>query len=109
MDVLEANEEASKIVGEKEGLLQYATINPLHRESFDQAKDILPRPKCVGIKIHPESHEYPIAEHGDPIFESAAKHRMVVLAHSGYINSVPVLRNPRRLLYRTQNNARPSW
>ena len=89
LDVLKANEEASKIVDENEGLLQYAIINPLQRESYDQAEDILQRPKCVGIKIHPESHKYPIAEHGDPVFEFAAKHRTVVLAHSGDINSVP--------------------
>ena len=89
LDVLKADEEASKIVAENEGLPQYAIINPLHRESYGQAKDILPRPKCVGIKIHPEAHQYPIAEHGDPIFEFAAKHRTVVLAHSGDINSVP--------------------
>ena len=89
LDVLKANEEASKIVDENEGLLQYAIINPLQRESYDQAEDILQRPKCVGIKIHPESHKYPIAEHGDPVFEFAAKHRTVVLVHSGDINSVP--------------------
>ena len=89
LDVLQANEEASKLVDENEGLLQYAIINPLQRESYDQAEDILQRPKCVGIKIHPESHEYPIAEHGDSVFEFAAKHRTVVLAHSGDINSVP--------------------
>ena len=89
LDVLQANEEASKIVDENEGLLQYAIINPLQRESYDQSEEILQRPKCVGIKIHPESHQYPIAEHGDPVFEFAAKHRTVVLAHSGDINSVP--------------------
>ena len=89
LDVLQANEEASKIVDENEGLLQYAIINPLQRESYDQAEEILQRPKCVGIKIHPESHQYPIAEHGDPVFEFAAKHRTVVLAHSGDINSAP--------------------
>ena len=89
LDVLKANEEASKVVDENEDLLQYAIINPLQRESYDQAEDILQRPKCVGIKIHPESHKYPIAEHGDPVFEFAAKHRTVVLVHSGDINSAP--------------------
>ena len=89
LDVLEANEEAAMVVDENEGLLQYASINPLQRESYAQAADILQRPKCVGIKIHPESHQYPIAEHGDPVFEFAAKHRTVVLAHSGDVNSAP--------------------
>ena len=89
LDVLEANEEAAMVVDENEDLLQYAIINPLQRESYAQAADILQRPKCVGIKIHPESHQYPIAEHGDPVFEFAAKHRTVVLAHSGDVNSAP--------------------
>tara|TARA_Y100001968_G_scaffold170440_1_gene155946 strand:- start:676 stop:1503 length:828 start_codon:yes stop_codon:yes gene_type:complete len=89
LDVLEANEEAAMVVDENEDLLQYAIINPRQRESYAQAADILQRPKCVGIKIHPESHQYPIAEHGDPVFEFAAKHRTVVLAHSGDVNSAP--------------------
>ena len=57
LDVLEANEEAAMVVDENEDLLQYAIINPLQRESYDQAEDILQRPKCVGIKIYPEAHE----------------------------------------------------
>ena len=89
LDVLKANEEATKVVDENEGLLQYVIINPLQPESYDQAVDILQRPKCVGIKIHPESHKYPVAEHGDPVFEFAAKNEAVVLVHSGDVNSAP--------------------
>ena len=89
LDVLKANEEASKVVDENEGLLQYVIINPLQPESYVQAVDILQRPKCVGIKIHPESHQYPIAEHGEAVFEFAAKHNAIVLAHSGDVNSSP--------------------
>ena len=89
LDVLKANEEASKVVDENEGLLQYVIINPLQPESYDQAVDILQRPKCVGIKIHPESHQYPVAEHGDAVFKFAAEHTAVVLVHSGDVNSAP--------------------
>ncbi len=89
LDVLGANEEAAQVVDENAELLQYVIINPLQRESYDQAADFLQRPKCVGIKIHPESHQYPIADHGDPVFEFAARHKAVVLVHSGDVNSAP--------------------
>jgi predicted TIM-barrel fold metal-dependent hydrolase len=43
---------------------------------------------CVGIKIHPEEHIYPITEHGPAIFEFAARHKAVVLSHSSEQNSL---------------------
>jgi hypothetical protein len=44
--------------------------------------------KCVGIKIHPEEHAYPINEFGAEIFRFAAEHRAVVLSHSSEQNSL---------------------
>ncbi len=44
---------------------------------------------CVGIKIHPEEHVYPIREHGRKLFEFAAKSKAVVLTHSGQEKSLP--------------------
>jgi len=49
---------------------------------------MLSRPKCAGIKIHPEEHCYPIHEFGAEIFEFAARHRAVVLSHSSEPNSL---------------------
>jgi hypothetical protein len=46
-------------------------------------------PHCVGIKIHPEEHCYPVREFGDDIFSFAAARRAVVLSHSGERNSLP--------------------
>ena len=78
-----------RIVNETEGLLQWVVIDPLKPETFKQADEILQLPKCVGIKIHPERHSYPILKHGRAIFEFAAKRRAVILSHSGNNNSIP--------------------
>jgi len=81
------NEEAAYSVPKTPGLLQYVVIDPLKEETFAQAERMLSQPTCVGIKIHPEEHGYPIADHGGKIFEFAARHRAVVLTHSSEQNS----------------------
>lgn len=86
-DPVNGNIHAAKIVAETEGLLQYVVIDPLKPATYEQAADMLKLPKCVGIKIHPEEHGYPIVEHGRKIFEFAAKHRAIVLTHSSEQNS----------------------
>lgn len=77
------NQDAAKVVSETHGLLQWVVINPLQPDSYQQAAEMLQSPKCVGIKLHPEEHVYPITDHGDALFEFAAKHDAVVLVHSG--------------------------
>jgi predicted TIM-barrel fold metal-dependent hydrolase len=69
--------------------LQWVVIDPLKPETYDQADEMLQLPKCVGIKIHPEEHGYPIAEHGEPIFRFAAERRAIILTHSGEQRSMP--------------------
>jgi uncharacterized protein len=64
------------------GLRQYFVIDPRRTETYAQAEELLGQPHCVGIKIHPEEHGYPIREHAQAIFEFAARHRAVVLAHT---------------------------
>ena len=86
-DPVQGNLNAAKIVAETDGLLQYVVIDPLTPATYDQAAEMLQSPKCVGIKIHPEEHVYPIVEHGRKIFEFAAKHKAVVLTHSSEQNS----------------------
>jgi uncharacterized protein len=88
-DAVAGNEEARRVVEENDGLLQWVIVDPLHPATFEQAMDMLAGPKCVGIKIHPEEHGYPIAERGREIFELAARLRTVVLSHSGETNSLP--------------------
>lgn len=86
-DPVRGNANAARIVAETEGLLQYVVIDPLKPETYEQAADMLKLPKCVGIKIHPEEHGYPIVEHGRKIFEFAARHRAIILTHSSEQNS----------------------
>ena len=82
-DTCVGNAEAARVVGETNGLLQWVVVNPLQPESYEQAAEMLQSPQCVGIKLHPEEHVYPITEHGDALFEFASKHDAVVLVHSG--------------------------
>jgi len=88
-DAVVGNDEATQIVGETDGLLQWVIVHPLEPRTFEQAAELLHRPQCVGIKLHPEEHEYAVSEHGQRLFEFAAEHDAVVLAHSGDSNSCP--------------------
>jgi predicted TIM-barrel fold metal-dependent hydrolase len=84
------NAEAFDIVAKTPGLRQWVIVNPLEPQTYQQAETMLQAPWCVGIKIHPEEHVYAIKDHGRAIFEFAARHRAVVLAHSGGANSEPL-------------------
>ncbi len=83
------NEEARVAVRQTEGLLQWVVLDPRQPASFEQVREMLQDRKCVGIKIHPEEHCYPIAEYGRAIFELAAELKTVILTHSGEQNSLP--------------------
>jgi predicted TIM-barrel fold metal-dependent hydrolase len=88
-DACAGNAEARRVVSQTAGLLQWVVLNPLQPATFDQAAEMLNDPACVGIKIHPEEHQYRISEHGQTIFRFAAELRAVVLTHSGEANSRP--------------------
>jgi predicted TIM-barrel fold metal-dependent hydrolase len=87
-DAEAGNEEAARVVDATDGLLQYVVIDPRKPATYEQADDMLGRPKCVGIKIHPEEHGYPIREHGRAIYEFAAARRAIILTHSSEQNSL---------------------
>jgi uncharacterized protein len=86
-DAVAGNRSAARDVAATDGLLQYVVLDPRRAETFEQAAEMLRTPRCVGIKIHPEEHGYPIVEHGDALFAFAAEHRAVVLSHSSEQNS----------------------
>ena len=88
-DAYAGNEEAAAVVGDTDGLLQWVVVNPLQESTYEQAERMLQTDKCVGIKLHPEEHRYPIQTHGRKLFEFAARHNAIVLTHSGEINSMP--------------------
>ena len=82
-DPVAANQHAALVAHETPGLLQWVIVHPLVPETFRQAEQLLQEPHCVGIKLHPEEHCYPISDHGQALFELAAQHNAVVLVHSG--------------------------
>ena len=88
-DAIAGNIEAARVIAETPGLKQYVVIDPRRIESFAQADSMLAQPQCVGIKIHPEEHAYPIGEHAEAIFTFAAERRAIILTHSGEQNSLP--------------------
>jgi uncharacterized protein len=87
-DAVAGNDEATRVVAQTPGLRQYVVIDPRREQTYAQAEAMLAQPQCVGIKIHPEEHGYPICEHARPIFEFAARHRAIVLTHSSELNSL---------------------
>jgi uncharacterized protein len=87
-DAFSGNLEAAREVSSTLGLLQYVVIDPRDDRTYKQADEMLRMPRCVGIKIHPEEHCYPITECGRRIFEFAAARRAVILTHSSEQNSL---------------------
>lgn len=87
-DAVAGNIEAAREVSRFPELRQHVVIDPRRVETFKQAEEMLAQPQCVGIKIHPEEHGYPIREHAHAIFEFAARHRAVLLTHTSEQNSL---------------------
>lgn len=88
-DPVSGNEDSLRKIRGRKGLRYWVVLHPGHPATFDQAEESLKDPFCVGIKIHPEEHRYPIAEQGERLFEFAARRRAVILSHSGEPNSMP--------------------
>ncbi len=88
-DPVAGNREAFELLPGRERMGMWVIVDPLKPETYDQARDILRHPRCMGIKIHPDEHGYPIGEHIGNLFAFAAEQRAVVLTHSGDENSPP--------------------
>jgi hypothetical protein len=88
-DPVAGNEQSRRLIPGRVGLRYWAIIDPLKPQTFVQAEECLRDPWCVGIKIHPEEHGYPIVEQVRLIFEFAARHHAIVQSHSGEPNSLP--------------------
>ena len=88
-DPVSGNEEAAQAVAAHDALCHWVVVHPREPETFEQARRMLPGPKCLGIKIHPEEHCYQIRKHGRALFEFAAEQGCIVQTHSGEENSLP--------------------
>ena len=88
-DAVTSNEETAQSVPGYSSLRFWVVLDPRKPETLEQAERMLKLPHCVGIKIHPEEHGYPIREHGTQLFEFASRHNAVILTHSGEQNSLP--------------------
>jgi hypothetical protein len=88
-EIISANRHAARTVQAVAGLMQWVVVHPLVPRTYEQADDMLKRPRCIGIKIHPELHRYPIRRFGRAFFEFAEKHGAIVLTHSGEKRSLP--------------------
>ncbi len=89
-DAVAANTEAHDICSRTDGLKQWCILHPLQIETFAQVDRQLDSPHCLGIKLHPEEHGYPIRHEGANLFACAARHNAVVLVHSGDAFSAPL-------------------
>lgn len=66
-----------------ERLFGYAVFNPHHRQAAAEVEDLLAEPGFAGVKIHPDTHEHPLAGPGyEQAFELAARAETFVLSHS---------------------------
>lgn len=84
-----ANVDAASVVAQRDELLQWVVVDPTQPRTYEQAEEMLKKPKCAGVKIHPEEHGYLITEHGRAIFEFAAEHHATLQSHSGEEKSLP--------------------
>ena len=87
-DATVGNAEAARVVAQTPGLRQYVVIDPRRPATYSQADAMLKQPQCVGIKIHPEEHGYPIRDHAAALFEFAATRKAIILTHSSELNSL---------------------
>ncbi|MDO4487752.1 MAG: amidohydrolase family protein [Eubacteriales bacterium] len=85
---VEGNRQMLKVT-EEEGVFMWVTVDPHEPDTFNQAADYLKHPKVIGIKIHPEEHEYELEKEGDKLFSFAAKQNVPILGHAGAKSCMP--------------------
>lgn len=91
--VVEENEYIHKLIDERDWVYQWVVVDPRQKETYAQAERMLPHPKVLGIKIHPDFHGYNILDYGDEVFSFANRNNAVVLMHPQHIMQMPGLLN----------------
>lgn len=97
--ILCENNYLKQVVENDKSMFQWVVIDPRQKGTLVQAEKILSSPKCLGIKIHPDSHGYDIEEYADLIFDFADSLHATVLMHPQkcemmprYVNNYPNMR-----------------
>lgn len=78
------NEYLFELAQQHERLYQWVVIDPRNGRTFEQARRMLRRGKCVGVKIHPSNHKYAYDEVGDKLFGFIADHQTIVQIHPNH-------------------------
>lgn len=87
--LLDANNCMEELAEKNDWIYQWVIVNPLMPESYKQAERMLKNKKCVGVKIHPDAHCYPIEAFGDELFSFCSGEKALLLSHSGEPMSMP--------------------
>ena len=87
--LLTANSLTLQLSQELDWFYQWVVVDPLIPSSYKQAEEMLKSRKCVGVKIHPDAHGYPIEKYGEEIFAFCAQYNAVLETHSGELMSLP--------------------
>ncbi len=89
-DAAAGNDETVRELAALPEMLFWVVVHPEQPETYRQARQLLKEKNCVGIKIHPEEHLYPIGKYGERLFSLAAECGAVLLSHSGHERSRPM-------------------
>jgi len=88
-DVDAANHLAVRAAEKFDNLRFYAVANP-KRENWEAKTDaLLSHPKCVGVKLHPRWHYWPVEEFGDQVFGFLNEREVLTLTHTGNAGNEP--------------------
>ena len=87
--VYEENEYLNDFVRKTSWMYQWVVVDPRREETYRQAAQMLFHPKVLGIKIHPQYHDYDIRDYADQLFSFAERHGAVVLMHPQHIGEMP--------------------
>lgn len=71
------------------GVYAWVVVDPHEPETFEQARTMINNDRVLGLKIHPEEHEYNLELFGDKIFSLASELGVPILGHSGAPGCMP--------------------
>ena len=88
-NIAKGNAEAVAAAEAHDNLLFWVVVDPARTETLAGSEQLLDHPRCMGIKMHPFMHDYDTRAMAGPVFDMAARHEAVILAHSGDTGSYP--------------------